>query len=850
MIRTCLSWTGSLFALLLGAGEIVAGESNLPAPSLPSEPLFSRHIVPLFGRLGCNAGACHGAVQGKNGFRLSLFGADPASDHERLRREFGGRRLNFTDPAQSLLLLKATGQVPHEGGKRLLVGGAEYQSILGWIARGAPLDPLDKSKLTGLLLTPEQQTLRPGASYRLQVLATFADGSQEDVTALSTFESRDGAVATVSLEAHVQGMGPGSAALLARFRGQPVVSRVFVPAEAKAAFPEVKEHNFIDRHVLDRLRQLHWHPAELCDDVTFLRRVSLDVTGALPPPDEIRAYSADRRADKRNRKIDELLSRPDHAALWATKFCDILKPHYREDDRFFSEGAQVRRFYEWFRTRLQENVPYDQIVERILTATSAEGRTKDEVLKELEAMALEDAAFSTDLKAYASRRTLDLYWLRPNAGGVPGTIQIAHAFLGLRLQCAECHRHPTDVWQQDDLLSFANFFMRVGRGGEKPSPAEQKQQAEETKKLTEQVKKLRDQAKAKDVAKDESDRLLAEAADLEKKAGMAARFNYLRSTFTGVAPAARASFASVSSSLGKADSKTFRLLGAATAVTPAPDQDPRELVVAWMRKTDNPYFAKAIVNRVWAHYMGRGIVDPPDDLSPLNPPTHPELLDELCRGFIASKYDLKWLHRTILVSRTYQQSSQANASSRADAAHYSRFALRRLPAEVLVDAINHATGGSETYPAVAYVPPGTRAIEVPGDAIVRSRVPASTGIQAAATSGYALELFGRPRRDSSNLCDCDREGAPSLVQGLYLAAFPDLLRKVGNPQGRAAQIVKDHADDARRIEEVFLWTLARLPTASEQRFFREHLQKSPSGQQGVEDVLWLLLNTREFLLNH
>jgi hypothetical protein len=234
----------------------------------------------------------------------------------------------------------------------------------------------------------------------------------------------------------------------------------------------------------------------------------------------------------------------------------------------------------------------------------------------------------------------------------------------------------------------------------------------------------------------------------------------------------------------------------------------------------------------------------------LNPPTHPELLDELCRGFVASKYDLQWLHRTILASRTYQQSSQANATNRSDTANYARFTLRRLPAEVLVDAINHATGGSESYPAVAYVAPGTRAIEVPGDAIVRSRVPASTGIQVAATSGYALELFGRPKRDSNNLCDCERESAPSLVQALYLAAFPDVLKKIGDPQGRAARIVKDHADDGRRIEEVFLWTLARLPTQAEQQFLREHLKTSPSAQQGVEDLLWLLLNTREFLLNH
>ncbi|MBL8793868.1 MAG: DUF1553 domain-containing protein [Planctomycetia bacterium] len=842
-----LLWLGSLVAFLLGPLDLQAGEGRTEKPSLPAEPLFSRHIVPLFSRLGCNAGTCHGTVPGKNGFRLSLFGADPGLDHSRLLREFGGRRLNFTSPEQSLLVLKATGQVPHEGGKRMAVGSPEHTALLGWIAKGAPLDPLDKSRMAGLQVSPRQQTLKPGERYRLQVRATFSDGSQEDVTSLCTFESRDGSVVMVDREGQVQAVGPGGAALLARFRGQPAVSRVVVPAEAKAAFPEVKEHNFIDKQVLDQLRRLNIHPSDVCDDATFLRRATLDVRGALPTPDEIRSFVADQDPTKRAKKIDELLARPGHAALWATKFSDLLRPQFREDNRVWAEAAYQRRFYEWLRARFLENTPYDEFVERILLATSMEGKTKEELLQNLQQMAEEDAARSPHLKAYQERRTLDLYWLRANSNGVQGTIQFAHAFLGLRMQCAQCHRHPTDVWQQDDLLSFANFFNRVGRQREGTvPPAEKAKQAEEIKKLQEQAKKLRDQAKDKSLAKDDADKLLAEAADVDKKAGMMNRFNYLRSSFTHVDHSPKGQFVAIDTPLGKAASKEFRLLASQTPVSLPAEKDPREVVLAWLRQPDNPFFARAIVNRVWAHYFGRGIVDPPDDLSPLNPPTHPELLDELSRGFIESKYDLKWLHRAVLNSRTYQQSAQANASNRADRVNYARFAVRRLPAEVVVDAINHATASAETFPEISHLPAGTKAIEVPGMTNFNRD---GSGAMSAASLDYAFQLFGRSKRQVSSQCDCDTGSESSLVQSLYLASYGDVLKKLNAPTGRVARLVKDIPDENQRIEEAFLWVLARFPTAGERQKFQAFLKEAKSPEDGTREILWVLLNAHEFLLN-
>src|SRR5262249_30958614 len=339
-------------------------------------------------------------------------------------------------------------------GKRMEVGSSEYQLIRTWLAQGATLDPLQKSASVQLTVSPASHTAKPGERYPVRVEAAFADGAKEDVTALCTFESRDKSVAGVGATGQVEACGVGDTALIIRYRSQPVMAMVLVPGEAKQPFPEVKANNYIDKHILEKLRRLNIHPADLCDDITFLRRVSLDVTGTLPTPDEIRAFLADLAADKRAKKIDELLERAGYAALWATKFCDILKPGGYATNAGLSEAANTRRFYEWVRTRVQENLPYDQFVERILMATSREGRDEAEWVEEVKALAAEDAAKTPDLKTYAGRKTLDLYWQRTNAGGVKGTLQLAHALLGLRMECAQCHRHPHDVWQQDDLLSF------------------------------------------------------------------------------------------------------------------------------------------------------------------------------------------------------------------------------------------------------------------------------------------------------------------------------------------------------------------------------------------------------------
>jgi hypothetical protein len=363
---------------------------------------------------------------------------------------------------------------------------------------------------------------------------------------------------------------------------------------------------------------------------------------------------------------------------------------------------------------------------------------------------------------------------------------------------------------------------------------------QEVKDLRAEVKKLTDQAKDKSLAKEAAARLHLQAAALTDKA-KALEDASKRLKGTEVHVAGKGGFASVTSPLGKQESRQYRLLGAAQAVTLLAGKDQREAVVTWLRRPDNPYFAKAIVNRVWAHYFGRGLIDPPDQLSPLNPPTHPELLAELCDDFIKHNYDLRHLHRTIVSSRTYQQSARTNASNRSDTANYASFYLRRLPAEVLVDALNQATGGSETYPAGLYLPPGARAVEVAG--------PTGAGREGASVQ-YAFLVFGRPPRDPGVQCDCQRDANATVVQALFLANHPRVRDKIAHPDGRVAQVVKEIADHEKRIEELYLTTLSRPPSKEEVRTCLEYLKGSASPQKGLEDVLWSLLNTREFILNH
>jgi hypothetical protein len=869
----------------------------------PSPPRFRRDIAAVFSRLGCNSGNCHGTVKGQNGFRLSLFSGDLDLDHERLTHEHAGRRLSLTVPKDSLLLQKATAQVRHEGGKRMEVGSREYEILRRWIAAGAPLDPPGPSRLATLRVTPAEHVGKTGDRYRLRVEAYFADRSIEDVTPLCTFETLNSQIAVTDRNGEVQVQGSGDTTLVVRYRGDTAIAQVLVPRSDSGAFPEVKPNNFIDTHILAKLRRLNLPPAETADDATFLRRACLDVTGELPSPEEIRTFLADRSADKRARKINELLDRPGYAAIWALKFCDLLKPPSKSYAGDLDQvSMDALRFTAWVRSRMEKNTPYDQFVEQVLTATSREGRSLDEWVEQLRALDEGYTTPRTDLEGYSRRRTLDVYWEgEPNR--MVNTLQVAHVFLGLRLECAQCHRHPYDLWQQDDLLSFANFFMHV-----KPLPfvkpppevtGHVRRLEEEAKQLTAQVEKLRKRTKQLEAgaqkAKQESDRLKRQAAQLEAEADrlgadpkakerskeaaakrqeaesvqagcqeydqlqrqIAVLERRAKKILPGLAERLRREvahlpqkgvYASVTNAIGTQRSTQYRLLGEAKPVEVTADQDPRPLVVAWMRRPDNPYFAKAIVNRVWAHYFGRGIIDPPDHLSPFNPPTHPELLQQLCREFVGHGYDLKWLHRTILNSRTYQQSSTAPRASAGDRANYAYFHYRRLPAEVLLDALNQATGTTEEMNMKNFHwPEKMKIVEVP---FVVKPYLGQVIAPRNAYLNFMFAQFGRPERNPTIQCDCERDDSASVLQALSFTNHPRVLKKITDENGQVARLLKAHADDDRRIEEIYLGTLSRLPSPDENQACLKYLKASDTPTKGMQGILWSLLNTREFCLQH
>lgn len=862
------------------------------APATIEQPQFGRHVTPLFSKLGCNGGTCHGAVQGKNGFRLSLFGAKPEWDHVQLTRDQNSRRIDFLSPENSLILQKATGRVPHGGGKLIDRDSFEYRVLLAWIVNGAQLETGDSQRVVELQVSPREQTLKPDQKYQLAAVAKFADGTTEDVTQLCSFQSLDENTATVNRRGEVTAENIGDVSLVVRYRDEPTSVAALVTRGSNEPFPDVKSNNFVDERVLDKLRRLGLPPADDCDDATFLRRVRLDVTGQLPTAEEVRAFLSDTSSNKRTKKIEQLLAEPGYAALWTLKFCDLLGA---ADFGIYADGLaehfEAPRFHAWVRARLEENIPYDEFAARILLATSREGRSLEEWSQEVLALQQGYTTPRTDLELYAQRKTLDVYWQRRDANGVPGAMQVAHAFLGLRLQCAQCHRHPHDVWQQDDVLSFANFFVRVRTVGfqgdnEKKLPEQAKlfkQMNEEGKRLAEEAKKLKEgkvkelaekakqaesdksklkaeiakleQAISKDGLDEKKQQLAAaeqviadhkaaqqEASDLEKKSKLLSDDVSKRilhaEIFHRTDGDAKGKWANVESPLGSQSSKEFRLLGEREPLTIAADEDPREKLVAWLRKPDNPFFAKAIVNRVWAHYFDRGLIDPPDDLSPFNPSTHPALLEELTKGLVAAKFDLKWLHRQILLSRTYQQSSETTAANVADRSNYSHFTRRRLPAEVCLDALNQATGTRDDLDMKYFHwPENLKTVEIP-------YMPKNAFVT------FVLEQFGRSERNSSVQCDCQRQSEVSLLQVLSLANHPQIWKKISDPSGRVAKLMKEVSDPAKRIEELYLSSVNREPTEEEVAFCLAHLKNAASEEKALQEVLWCLLNTKEFLLQH
>jgi hypothetical protein len=630
------------------------------------------------------------------------------------------------------------------------------------------------------------------------VRARFADGTQEDITRLCDFRVHDDAVAEVTPRGEVKSLRPGDTPLIVSYRGQIIPVRLLVPVAVAGDFryPSVTEVNYIDREVFAKLRRLNIVPSELASDLEFLRRVTIDTIGCLPSPDEARAFLADPSPHKRARKIEELLANPLHAALWATKFCDITGNNtdaLEQPNDLKAKRSQM--WYDWLRQRLAENVPYDEMVRGILCATSRDGLPPEQWLQQVKT--IEEAAEKGRAACYADRPSLDLFWRRQaNVPIEQWGEKTAAAFMGIRLECAQCHKHPFDRWTQADYRAYANVFGQLTFGS---SPQAKKMIDEENTARRKQSDKKRQVALVREVF-------------------VANNARELRHPDTN-APL------------------TPKALGG-PKIPIRNDQDARVALFNWLRSPDNPYFARSFVNRAWAHYFGVGLVDPVDDFSLANPPSNAQLLDALAKDFVDHHFDIRHLERTILNARVYQLSAVPNATNRLDRNNYSHSQVRRLMAEVVVDVVNSALGVAEDFSKAGRdMPPGCqRAIEVGASRVQNANL------------AYVFRTFGRPPRTSA--CDCERAMEPALPQTLYLMTDQALLNKLQAPGSRLQKLLQTKKTDLEILDDLFLATLTRLPLEEEKQKFVAYRATVTSRQAAFVDTLWALINTREFILNH
>lgn len=788
----------ALAACLAVPGASFAAEVELPTGGKLQNVDFERHVMGLLSKAGCNAGSCHGSFQGKNGFRLSLFGYEPAMDFAALTRDNLGRRVNVVKPDESLLMLKATGQTPHDGGMRFGKGGWVYNVFREWIRSGARWET-GSGEIKALELNPPDfAILADDKPKQLVVTATFADGTREDITPFCDFKISDDAIAQVSPLGVLTPRQPGDAGLTVLYRGSVKAIRVLVPVPAKpGAYPRVPETNSIDREVFAKLKMMNVVPSDLAPDEMFLRRLTIDTIAQLPTPAEVREFLADTDPEKREKAIDRLLAHPLHAAVWATKLSDITG----NNTDALEVPAQTRpkrsqMWHDWLRQRVADNVPYDQIVRGILTATSLDGQKPEEWLafvKKIEEQSVK--GFRTD---YPQKKTLDLFWRRQQQVPVEQWGEkVAAAFLGVRLECAQCHKHPTDRWTQEEYWAFANVFAQVTFVNNQFSSPELRKLA------------TAENAERRKGAKNNNQVLLVRELFVSDRA------RARPSPATGTAPLPRA-------------------LGG-DAIRVKPGEDARAKLAEWLTAPDNPFFARAFVNRVWAHYFGVGLINPVDDFSLANPPTNARLLDALARDFVKSGYDIRKLERTILVSRTYQLSYVPNETNAFDKNNFSHAYVRPLMAEQVVDVLNAALGVDERFTGQEAAPAGTKMVEVGS-----SRLNGSVA--------YALRIFGRPPRTTA--CDCERAMEPALPQTLFRMTDAAVLAKFNDRGGRVAELSKSKMPDEQLVEEAFLATLSRLPTPSQKEDALRHLKEAKTRAEGATDLVWALVNTREFILNH
>jgi len=720
--------------------EVAVEVSNIDAKT----PInFDNEVLPILTKAGCNMGACHAVQHGQAGFKLSVFSFDPPADFDAILRDRSGRRVDLINPAHSLLLRKPTLEVPHGGGKRLAANSLDHQMLVAWLTQGAAGPKKDAPKVARIEVSPKRRVGEVGLSQQLRVTATYANGTQKDVTCWTQFDSMDEAVAKVSKDGLISAVGRGQAAVMVRFGGQAEIAMLVVPFTESIPLEDWKDQNFIDTLAAKKFRELGLEPSPRCDDATFLRRAFLDAIGTLPTPEEAEAFLKSTDPNKRENLVDRLLGLTGDpaqdlygnawSAYWALKWSDLI----RSSSANLGGDQGMWSLYNWIRGAVRSNMPIDQFVREMILAQGS-------------------VYMSGPANYYRIARQPDEL-----------AETTAQVFLGIRIQCAKCHHHPFESYGQEDYYGLAAFFARITN---KPS----------------------------------------------QEFGLFGGEQIVMVRPTGDVRHPRTNQIMPPTPLGG---------------QPVDDPlDRRRPLAQWLTSHDNAFFSRNIVNRYVSYLMGRGLVEPVDDLRQTNPASNPELMDALCKYFVDHKCDIKQLVKVIMNSRLYQLSSQPTEANHTDTRFFSYYQVRRIAAEPLLDAIDQAAGTNTKFPNL---PIGTRAIELPDSEYKE----------------YFLVAFGKPRRMIT--CECERVPDPNLAQSLHVLNGDTVSSKVASPQGRIAKLISAKKSSAEIVTQLYLATLSRPPRDEELATAQRLLALSPNNPREIyEDLMWALMNSKEFLFVH
>jgi hypothetical protein len=691
---------------------------------------FKLDVMPIFLRNGCNQGGCHGAARGKDGFRLSLFGFDPDGDHYRLTRELNGRRINLAIPEESLLVEKSIGKVPHTGGQKFAVGEQYYNDLVRWVDAGGPQDPAGIPTPVSVDLFPKSALLDgKGSTQQLIVRAKYSDGSERDVTSLALFLSSNDSSGKVSPNGLVTAGDRGEAFVMARFSTFTVgVPFIVLPKDLKFSFPPTPEKNYIDTLVNAKLKNLRIAPSATCSDEVFLRRIFIDLTGMLPSVEEYKTFMANKSADKREQLVKDLMERKEFSELWVLKWAELLQ--IRSSNQVSYKATLL--YYNWLQDRIARNVPLNQWVQELLGANGG--------------------TFNNPVTNYYQNET-DILKVTEN---------VAQVFMGMRIQCAQCHNHPFDRWTMDDYYGFAAFFTQIGR------------------KRTDDPREL----------------VVFNSGSGEINHPVGGR---------RMAP---------------------KYLGG--EVPDVVGKDRRALMAEWLASPKNPYFATNLSNMVWTHFFGLGIINEVDDVRVSNPPSNSELLEELGKKFTEYNYDFKRLVKDIVLSNSYQLSTQTNSSNESDTKNFSHSSIRRIKAETFLDCISQVTETKNKFPGL---PLGARAVQIADGQV----------------SNYFLTTFGRATRES--VCSCEVKLDPTLSQSLHLLNGDATTQRItqGNLIGK---LLKEKKTPEEILDEIYIRCLSRMPSADEKTKVLALVNAEKDKKQVLEDAFWAVLNTREYMFNH